>query len=140
LSPVRLFPQGQLHRDPREEAKKAGKSRDTPAWSFFTFLRSESVVIEMKPGFLGAVVYLAFRYLAMTINRQWIAREWLYLLGGFVWYFLWPLFMIPLRLVLLIWPNFRFGLSEPLIAFGPYVILQVMRITIWAVRTLREQK
>ena len=31
--------------------------------SFFTFLRSEPVVIGMKAGFLGAVIFLALHYL-----------------------------------------------------------------------------
>jgi hypothetical protein len=31
--------------------------------SFLDFLRSERVVIDLKAGFLAAVVYLAFRYL-----------------------------------------------------------------------------
>ena len=79
----------------------------------------------------------------MTINRRWIAREWLYLLAGFVWaYVLFPIVVPPLaRLVLRIFPRLYgpafLGLG-PLIAFGPYVIFQLVRITRWAIRTLRE--
>ena len=78
----------------------------------------------------------------MTINRRWIAREWLYLLAGFVWaYILFPIFAPPLaRLVLWIFrldpPPFA-GLV-PFIAFSPYVLWQVLRITMWVIRTLRE--
>ena len=86
----------------------------------------------------------------MTINRQWIAREWLYLLAGFLWaYVLLPIFVPPLaRLVLWIFTrlygpasnvarSFVFELG-PIIMFGPYVIFQLVRMTRWAIRTLRE--
>lgn len=66
----------------------------------------------------------------MTINRQWIAREWLYLLAGFAWAFV--LLPILTRLLPVRPSNF--------IAFGPYVIFQLVRITAWAIRTVREGK
>ena len=62
----------------------------------------------------------------MTISRQWIAREWLYLLAGFAWAFLSP-FLLGRH-------------ANQLTMFGPYVILQLVRMTIWAIRTLREGK
>jgi len=77
----------------------------------------------------------------MTINRQWIAREWLYLLAGFVWaYVLSPILVRLLaRLVSVfrLYPPAFSGLG-PVIAFGPYVIFQLVQITTWAVRTVRE--
>lgn len=66
----------------------------------------------------------------MTINRRWIAREWLFLLTGFVWaYVLSPILtgLLTVR-------------SSDVIAFGPYVIFQLVRITMWAIRTVREPK
>lgn len=44
---------------------------------------------------------------SMTINRRWIAREWLYLPAGFVWaYVLFPILIPPLaRLALWIFPR-----------------------------------
>lgn len=85
----------------------------------------------------------------MTINRKWIAREWLYLLAGLVWaYVLSPIFGLPLA-ALVLWIPMRIfprlygpaflGLG-PVIMFGPYVIFQLVRITRWAIRTLREVK
>lgn len=87
----------------------------------------------------------------MTINRRWIAREWLYLLAGFLWaYVLFPIFVPPLaRLVLWIFTRFygpasnvarSFFFGGPVIMFGPYVIFQLVRITMWAIRTVREPK
>jgi len=79
----------------------------------------------------------------MTINRQWIAREWLYLLAGFLWAYLSPILIrLLVRLVFWIFPTlfppaFSLGLG-PLIRFGPYVIFQLVRMTRWAIRTLRE--
>ena len=78
----------------------------------------------------------------MTINRRWIAREWLYLLG-FLWAFLSPILIRLLaRAVSWIFPRlyppaFSLGLVL-LIVFGPYVIFQLVRMTWWAIRTLRE--
>ena len=78
----------------------------------------------------------------MTINRRWIAREWLYLLAGFVWaYVLSPIFGLPLAALVLwipmrIFPRLVFGDFTPLITFGPYVIFQLVRITRWAIRTI----
>jgi hypothetical protein len=78
----------------------------------------------------------------MTINRRWLAREWLYLLAGLLWaYVLWPIVLPPLaRLVFWVWPSLepysRVGLGP--IMFGPYVIFQVVRITVLAIRALRE--
>ena len=82
----------------------------------------------------------------MTINRRWIAREWLYLLAGFLWtYVLAPIIIPPLaRRVLWIFPPLygpvaRLGeLLGFVIIFCPYVIFQLWRITRWAIRTLRE--
>ena len=74
----------------------------------------------------------------MTINRQWIAREWLFLLTGFVWaYALSPI--LNELLFLLTKPRFFVGPSD-FIRFGPYVIFQLVRITMWAIRTVRETK
>jgi hypothetical protein len=78
----------------------------------------------------------------MTVNRRWLAREWLYLLAGFVWaYVLSPIVAPPLaRLVFWVWPRLYIPVYLWLgaIMFGPYVIFQVVRITVWAIRTLRE--
>lgn len=60
----------------------------------------------------------------MNINRRWIAREWLYLLAGFVCYIL--------GLVRLPVPFLGFLLTYA------YVFFQLWRITRWAIRTLRE--
>ncbi|PYT76432.1 MAG: hypothetical protein DMG42_05105 [Acidobacteria bacterium] len=79
----------------------------------------------------------------MTINRQWIAREWLYLLAGLLWaYVLCPILTRLLTLLVsnfavsLAWPRFFVEPSE-FITFGPYVIFQLVRITMWAIRTVR---
>jgi hypothetical protein len=79
----------------------------------------------------------------MTVNRRWLAREWLYLLAGLVWaYVLMPIVMPLLpRLVFWIWRPTLYSsvyLRLDSIMFGPYVIFQVVRITVWAIRTLRE--
>lgn len=82
----------------------------------------------------------------MSINRRWIAREWLYLLAGFLWTFVVaPIILPPLaRLVLWIFPPL-YGpvarLAEGLafvIMYGAYLVFQLWRITSWAIRTLRE--
>jgi hypothetical protein len=90
----------------------------------------------------------------MTFNRRWLAREWLYLLAGFLWAYVLSAIVVPLlaRLVFWVWsrlysPGANVGWSvrvslglDSFIGFGPYVIFQVVRITVWAIRTLREQK
>ena len=80
---------------------------------------------------------------AMTFNRRWLAREWLYLLAGFLWAYVLSPIVAPLlaRLVFWVWrPALYFPVYLWLdkIMFGPYVIFQVVRITVWAIRTLRE--
>lgn len=57
----------------------------------------------------------------MTINRRWLAREWLFLVGG---------------LFIGMFSNFIPYLRVPL--WVPYVLFQIIRITVWAIRTLRE--
>lgn len=90
----------------------------------------------------------------MTINRRWLAREWLYLLAGFVWAYVLSPIVVPLlaRLVFWVWfrlyspgPNVAWSVRvflgpDSLIAVGPYVLCQIVRVTVWAIRTLREQK
>lgn len=61
----------------------------------------------------------------MNINRRWIAREWLYLLAGFVCYILGLVRFLPV-------PFLGFFLTYA------YVFFQLWRITRWAIRTLRE--
>jgi hypothetical protein len=78
-----------------------------------------------------------------ALIRRWIAREWLYLLGGLVWaYVLSPFFIRALaQLALSVWPRLYppiFDALVPFIAFGPYVLYQGVRITMWAIRTVRE--
>lgn len=64
-------------------------------------------------------------------------REWLYLLAGFAWACVF-LLVVPL-LARLVWPRLSVSLGlGTLVGSGLYPILQVVRITIWAIRTLRE--
>lgn len=81
----------------------------------------------------------------MTINRRWIAREWLYLLAGFLLAYVLSTFFLRLLvwIVYSIWPRLyppAVDALVPFIAFGPYVLFQVVRITMWAIRTVREGK
>lgn len=80
--------------------------------------------------------------MSLTIKRRWLAREWLFLLAGMLWAF----FVLPviLRLILwfLPWPVQMaiFQGGDRMLAYGPYVLLQIVRLTRWAVRTLRESE
>lgn len=117
-------------------------------------LAEEAVIEFCVEGAYGLLNSALPWWASMTINRKWLAREWLYLLGGLVWaYVLLPIAVPPLaRLVFWVWPRLyspgasvawsvRVSLGpDSLLAFGPYVICQVVRITIWAIRTLREAK
>lgn len=68
----------------------------------------------------------------MTFNRRWLAREWLYLLGGLAFAFLVLLFF-----GLLFGPVFTPHAGRLIVVVVSYLLV---RITIWAVLTLREQK
>jgi len=68
----------------------------------------------------------------MTINRRWLAHEWLYLLGGLVFAFLVLLFS-----GFLFGPVFTARAGRLIVVVVSYLLV---RITIWALRTLREQK
>ena len=62
----------------------------------------------------------------MTVNRRWLAREWLILLGGLLVGIFVEAVGIRLRPLLLI----------PL--WFPYILFQIIRVTVWVIRTLRE--
>lgn len=65
----------------------------------------------------------------MTLHRGWLAREWFYLLGGLAWAFV-SLYYLPVST----------AANRLLIAATPYVFVQIVRITVWAIRTLRGEK
>jgi len=76
----------------------------------------------------------------ITINRQWLAREWLFLLAGMLWAFIvLPILVFPILAPFLPW-RVRIAIlnGDRTLAYGPYVLLQIVRVTKWAIRTLRE--
>ena len=94
--------------------------------SFLDFLRSERVVIGLKAGSWPPLSTWPSVTLwgaeAMTVNRRWLAREWLLLLAGLVCGFF--INFIPYV------RGFPWWI--------PYVLFQMTRATVWAIRTLRE--
>ena len=63
--------------------------------------------------------------MSLTINRRWLAREWLVLLAGMLWAFL----VWPILLGFLPW----YVRGDRALAYGPYVVLQIIRVTKWAI-------
>ncbi|HEX2661523.1 MAG TPA: hypothetical protein VHM93_01720 [Candidatus Acidoferrum sp.] len=72
----------------------------------------------------------------MTINRRWLAREWLFLLGGLLVGIFTTVIGIRFGRIFPLWLYILLGWMFPL--WLPYALFQLIRVTVWAIRTLRE--
>jgi hypothetical protein len=83
------------------------------------------------------------------MNLRTLAREWLFLLAGL----LWVLVLFPMIFSLLLptkglgWTFLTYieelgngSRTALIIAAGPYLLVQIVRLTVWSVRALRESK